>query len=100
MMMIVDGAVMFFDHESEGDVSSSWFLDNYALNGGVAALRSSFLLTKNNTFRGNSAHIGGVLSVSTESSATCQHDLFDTNWVTDSGGAILLESTSYLNITR
>lgn len=78
----------------------SLFDFNYALNGGVLALRSSVMHSVNNTFSNNAAHIGGALSVSTESSATCVDDVFIGNSVTDSGGSMLLESSSFMNISR
>ena len=92
--------MVFLDHESTMELGESLFDSNYALNGGVVALRSSHMSTRNNTFANNSAHIGGALSISTESSVTCSDDQFIGNSVTDNGGCILLESNSFLNVTR
>lgn len=96
----VDGGVVFLDHGSEMHIFQSVFDSNYALNGGVVALRSSFLYSRNNTYSNNAAHIGGALSVSTESKATCLDDVFLGNSVTDSGGSVLMESTSFVNMSK
>jgi pectate lyase len=91
---------MFLDHESESYVWNSLFEGNIALNGGVAALRSSDLFSQNNTFRNNDARIGGVLSIGTESIATCEDDIFLGNNAADSGGVMLIDQASFANLTR
>lgn len=100
IILLVDGGVIFLDHESETLLLKSLFDSNYALNGGVVALRSSMINSFNNIFSNNSAHIGGALSISTESVATSVDDFFVGNHVSDSGGCILMESSSFVNISR
>lgn len=90
---------MFLDHESEVTLLRSSFQANLALTGGVVALRSSELSSRENLFINNSAHIGGVMAISTESLASNVNDTFIGNSASDSGGCILMESSSYLNMT-
>ena len=92
--------MVFLDHESEVTLLQSSFHANQALTGGVVALRSSELTSRDNVFSNNTAHIGGVMTVSTESLASNVNDIFLGNSASDSGGCILMESSSYLNMTE
>ena len=96
----MDGGAVYLGHGSEARLMQTVFDSNYALHGGALALYLSYLISDDCRYVANSARSGGALSISTESFAHCTNDLYINNSASDSGGSILLQSSSFVNISR